>query len=52
MDKKSAWYCFFKLTLYNRHWCSSLNSELVTLTHILLELISVRGGGFCMPESV
>jgi len=33
-----------------RHWRSSLNSELVTMTQVLLELISVRDGAFCMPE--
>jgi len=34
-----------------RHWRSSLNSELVTTTQVLLELISVhvRDGAFCMP---
>ena len=33
-----------------RHWRNSLNSELVTTTQVLLELISVRDGAFCMPE--
>ena len=33
-----------------RHWRSILNSELVTTTQVLLELISVRDGAFCMPE--
>ena len=29
---------------------SSLNSELITTTLVILELISVRDGAFCMPE--
>jgi len=34
----------------HRHWHSNLNSELVTTTQVLLELISVRDGAFCRPE--
>jgi len=33
-----------------RHWRNSLNSELVTTTQVLLELISVRDGACCTPE--
>ena len=31
---------------HNRHWRSSLSSELIAVAHVLLELISVREGAF------
>ena len=33
-----------------RYWRSSHSSELVTMTRVLLELISVREGAFCLSE--
>jgi len=43
-------YMLSRVKITNAFQALAQQSELVTATQVLLELISVRDGAFCMPE--